>query len=255
MNEENNEVIIGYINPKPSKYLVTVEKLQEGEKEPYFLFFDDESLEESTSVAKISIYWPEYVEGGWKNFEHFDLSPEQIGAMLSFMNEHPTVEGYEHLTNWQYCLVLFNQENKDNNIKVDESMLMPNYARGLLKPLIELEPLVYYMGIQEQLMDDVHDFLLNKIEDYDPYNHNMNAYDDQIYKLSFEEDLAKEFLEEEREILESYGSFENDDEMLEEVKRVFVSKRNELDLKNTELRGLVLRELERIVHHVEKSQS
>ena len=249
MKEEEfeNDIIIGTVEPVHTTFLVTVEKLKEGEKEPYFNFFNGPTLEESSAVARIDINWAEYVTDGEGRLEHFDLSPEQIAAMLSFMKEHPTAKGYENLTNWQYCLVLFNKENKDSGIQVDEKAPMPDYARGLVRPLIELEPLGYYLGIHEQLMDDVHDFLLNKIEDYNPHEDNMFLYDDQIIQLTFDLKIAKEFLELEKETLEAYGTFNDEKEMMEEVQGIFAAKRDEIKVRQMSVEDLIGRELQRMV--------
>ena len=167
------------------------------------------------------------------------------------MNQHPKNEEDKDLTNWQYCLKLFNKENAGSKVQVDENIQMPNY-RLLVEHIVENEVCGYYLGIYETVMADLESMLLKKLEKYKAGLDNPHLYDDDIINLIHEEKTVEDFLPKEREFLEGTFIFDNEEELKEEVRGLLASKWCEITTRQEGVKDIIRRVLRRQINYLLK---
>lgn len=181
----------------------------------------------------------------------FKLDVSQIAGLIDFMNQHPKNEEDKDLTNWQYCLKLFNKENAGSKVQVDENIQMPNY-RLLVEHIVENEVCGYYLGIYETVMADLESMLLKKLEKYKAGLDNPHLYDDDIINLIHEEKTVEDFLPKEREFLEGTFIFDNEEELKEEVRGLLASKWCEITTRQEGVKDIIRRVLRRQINYLLK---
>lgn len=243
--KEEEDKVIGTFEVEPTPHLITVEKMPDDATEPYFYFFNDKDLAHSTSAARISLLGPWYVTKGTGIVPDFELDVYQIAGLIDFLHAHPENEEFKHLTNWQYCLKLFNMENKGTKFHIDEDLEMPDYAKGLIEPLIEMESYEHHLGFYEIIMDDLESMILKRLYRYEPGADNPHFYDHDIIDILYDPKTAEDFLEMERDFLNSYFQFESEDELKEEIRGLLASKRYEICTRQEGVKDVIRRELRR----------
>lgn len=244
-SQECEDKVIGTFESEPTLNLITVEKVPYTASEPYFYYFNGPDLEHSTSAARISLLGPWYVTKGKGLKPPFELDVYQIAGLIDFMNQHSQREEYKHLTNWQCCLKLFNKENAESHLHVDEDLYMPDYKTGLIESLLDSEPYEYYLGVYETAMNDLESMILKKLENYEAGSDNPHFYDSDIIDILYDPKTAKDFLEKEGEYLKSVFMFDNDEDLKDEVSGLLASKRYEICTRQEGVKDILRRELKR----------
>lgn len=95
---------------KGKSYFIGVDSSPNYIGNPYFKFYNSDSVESATRVARISFLTPRYVYHRSESLPPLILNSKQRKILMAYMNEWCDEDGYDELTNWEYSIIMHNRE-------------------------------------------------------------------------------------------------------------------------------------------------